>query len=137
MSATFPKVLKRELLSFLKAKELIEDRKALNTEYKKRNRTRIEYYEGYISQNLEEIISCYYEKDKKALIVMNTVKRAQEIFGILQKLFDSKCLLTFFYHLQIKILTGSISCHFSLTQNNIQKWLMIYTMPLSFLKLCI
>jgi CRISPR-associated endonuclease/helicase Cas3 len=89
MSATFPKVLKKEL-SFLNAKELIDDRKALHAEYKRMRRTRIEYYEGYISQNLEELISCYYEKDKRAMIVMNTVKRAQEIFRILQKLFSDK-----------------------------------------------
>jgi len=92
MSATFPKVLKKELLSFLDAKELIDDRKALDAEYKKLRRTRIEYYEGYISQNLEELISCYYEKDKKSkvLIVMNTVKRAQGIFRILQDLFRDR-----------------------------------------------
>ena len=57
MSATFPRVLKRELLSFLKAKELIEDRKDLDFEYRERRRTRIEYNESYVSQNLEEILS--------------------------------------------------------------------------------
>jgi CRISPR-associated endonuclease Cas3-HD len=73
MSATFPRVLKREL-SFLKAKELIENKKDLATEYKKRRRTRLEYNESYISQNLEQLIYCYYQKGKKVLIVMNTVK---------------------------------------------------------------
>ena len=89
MSATFPKVLKREL-SFLKAKKLIENKKDLTAEYKKRRRTRIEYNESYISQNLEQLISSYYEKGKKVLIVMNTVKRAQNIFILLQNIFCAK-----------------------------------------------
>jgi CRISPR-associated endonuclease/helicase Cas3 len=88
MSATFPKVLKREL-SFLNAKELIEDRKVLAAEYSKRRRTRIEHNESYVSQNLQELIS-YYEIGKKVLIVMNTVKRAQNIFRIIQKIFMDK-----------------------------------------------
>ena len=89
MSATFPKVLKREL-SFLNAKELIDDRKDLVAEYKKRKRTRIEYNESYVSDHLEELISCYYEKCKKVLIVMKTVKRSQNIFMMLQNIFSAR-----------------------------------------------
>jgi CRISPR-associated endonuclease/helicase Cas3 len=94
MSATFPEVLKKEL-SFLKAKELIENKKDLTLEYKKRRRTRIEYNESYISQNLEQLISSYYPKGKekmkkKVLIVMNTVKRAQNTFIRLQNIFSTK-----------------------------------------------
>ena len=83
MSATFPTLLKKEL-SFLKAKELI-NKKLLEFEYKKRKRTHFKVRQKYISQTLDEIIS-NYEKGKKVLIIMNTVKRAQKIFIALNKI---------------------------------------------------
>jgi CRISPR-associated endonuclease/helicase Cas3 len=54
MSATFPEVLKKEL-SFLNAQELIP-KSILESEYKKRRRTRIEFSNSFVNQNLEAII---------------------------------------------------------------------------------
>ena len=83
MSATFPEVLKKEL-SFLNAQELIP-KSILESEYKKRRRTRIEFSNSFVNQNLEAIIE-YYKQGNKILVVMNTVRRAQQIFKFLQTL---------------------------------------------------
>jgi CRISPR-associated endonuclease/helicase Cas3 len=81
MSATFPEKLKKEL-SFLNAQELIPE-SIVELEYKKRRRTRIEFSDSFINQNLNSIIK-YYEQGKKILVVLNTVSRAQKIFNLLQ-----------------------------------------------------
>ena len=77
MSATFPKVLKKEL-SFLNASELI-NKKKLESEYSKRRRTRLKFFEKYVIENLSDIINLY-KKGKKILVVLNIVSRAQKIF---------------------------------------------------------
>ena len=73
MSATFPDILKKEL-NFLNADELI-DKHTLEDEYKNRKRTHLEFKNEYINDNLDEIIRLY-SKNKKILIVVNTVSRA-------------------------------------------------------------
>jgi CRISPR-associated endonuclease/helicase Cas3 len=85
MSATFPRVLKKEL-SFLNAQELIP-KSVLEAEYKKRKRTKIEFSNSLVKQNLETIISCYRQR-KKILVVMNTVRRAQQIFKSLRSIME-------------------------------------------------
>ena len=85
MSATFPNVLKDEL-SFLNAKELIRQ-DTLRAEYLKRKRTRLEFYDSYIHENLEVVIT-NYSNGNKVLIVTNTVKRAQNIFLNLRRLMN-------------------------------------------------
>jgi CRISPR-associated endonuclease/helicase Cas3 len=94
MSATFPEILKKEL-SFLNADELIH-RSVLESEYKKRRRTRIEFSDSFIIKNLHKIIQFYKEeiytkkgkRKKRILIVMNTVRRAQQIFALLQTVME-------------------------------------------------
>jgi CRISPR-associated endonuclease/helicase Cas3 len=85
MSATFPDALKNEL-SFLAVKELVT-KGILESEFKKRNRTHIEFSNSYVSQNLDDIINSYLE-GKKILIVMNTVRRAQDVFRRLRTLME-------------------------------------------------
>jgi CRISPR-associated endonuclease/helicase Cas3 len=85
MSATFPDALKNEL-SFLAVKELVP-KGILESEFKKRNRTHIKFSNSYVSQNLDDIINSYLE-GKKILIVMNTVRRAQDVFRRLRTLME-------------------------------------------------
>jgi CRISPR-associated endonuclease/helicase Cas3 len=85
MSATFPEVLKKEL-SFLNAHELIT-KLVLEAEYKKRKRTTIKFSDSLVKQNLETIIN-YYRQGKKVLVVMNTVRRAQQTFKSLRSIME-------------------------------------------------
>lgn len=85
MSATFPDVLRNEL-SFLGAKELISQ-DTLKVEYSNRRRTRLEFHECYITENLEAVVTSY-RNGSKVLVVTNTVKRAQNIFMILRRLMN-------------------------------------------------
>ncbi len=87
MSATFPDILKKEL-NFLNADELI-DKHTLEDEYKNRKRTHLEFKNEYINDNLDEIIRLY-SKNKKILIVVNTVSRAQETYSKLKQLLFNK-----------------------------------------------
>lgn len=85
MSATFPNVLRDEL-SFLHAKDLIP-KDALKIEYSRRRRTRLEFHNSCIRENLDAVISSY-SNGNKVLIVTNTVRRAQNIFLILRRLMN-------------------------------------------------
>ena len=83
MSATFPNVLKQEL-SFLNANELVSQ-EILESEYRKRQRTRIKYSKSTVKQNLDTILM-QYVAGRKILVVVNTVGRAQDIFREAQKM---------------------------------------------------
>lgn len=85
MSATFPDVLKKEL-SFLNAQELIP-KLVLESEYKRRKRTRIEFFDSLVNQNLETIID-YYRQGKKILVVMNTVRRVSRFLNYYENLWN-------------------------------------------------
>jgi CRISPR-associated endonuclease/helicase Cas3 len=85
MSATFPNVLKMEL-SFLNASELVPP-EILESEYSRRRRTRIEFSNLTIRQNLHEIFN-HYASGRKTLIVVNTVGRAQDIYRQLRDILE-------------------------------------------------
>lgn len=87
MSATFPEILKKEL-KFLNAQELIYQ-DSLIQEYKKRKRTSLEFENGYVYDNLDKVLELYL-KNKKILIVVNTVSRAQEIYSRLKQFLSIK-----------------------------------------------
>ena len=87
MSATFPNVLRNEL-AFLEAKELISH-DDLKSEYSKRRRTRLEFHESTLHDNLETVLTSYHN-GKRVLVVTNTVKRAQNIFLSLEKLMSEQ-----------------------------------------------
>lgn len=74
MSATFPKAVKREL-GFLKATNLLNESETRNM-YKTRHRTSLECGNGKLEENLD-----FVEQTKgSVLIVLNTVKMAQETY---------------------------------------------------------
>ena len=85
MSATFPTALRHEL-SFLNAKELVPQ-DALKVEYSKRRRTRLEFHDSYINENLEAVLTSY-RTGNRVLVVTNTVSRAQNIFLTLRRLMN-------------------------------------------------
>jgi CRISPR-associated endonuclease/helicase Cas3 len=85
MSATFPNVLKAEL-SFLNSRELVS-REILESEYRSRRRTRVEFTNSTVIQNLDKIWNQYLA-GYKILIVMNTVGRAQNVFRALYDILE-------------------------------------------------
>jgi CRISPR-associated endonuclease/helicase Cas3 len=90
MSATFPNVLKDEL-SFLNASELLSPDR-LQSEYRKRHRTRIEFENSTVLQIVRRILD-EYVKGHKVLVVLNTVARAQNVFVQLSEILEQngKC----------------------------------------------
>lgn len=85
MSATFPNVLRKEL-GFLSAKELIPYENVIK-QYNTRVRTKISFREDLIENYLQEI-SDSVKVGKKVLVVLNTVKRAQDIYKALKEQFQ-------------------------------------------------
>jgi CRISPR-associated endonuclease/helicase Cas3 len=83
MSATFPEALKKELY-FLNAQELV-NQKVLMEEYKKRRRTQFEFHEEYLSNAIDSIFDLFVQ-NKKILVVLNTVSKAQDIYIKLKQL---------------------------------------------------
>lgn len=77
MSATFPTVMKNEL-KFLNASDLIPHTD-VKRYYESRRRTKIEYKDNLLKDSLDDVVE-YLRDGSKVLIVMNTVKRAQEIY---------------------------------------------------------
>jgi CRISPR-associated endonuclease/helicase Cas3 len=75
MSATFPNKLKDEL-SFLNAHELMKG--DVDKYYKSRFRTKIHYNDYTIDNAINDIIES--SKSNTTLVVVNTVKRAQELY---------------------------------------------------------
>ncbi len=75
MSATFPNKLKEEL-SFLNAHELMKGN--VDKYYRSRFRTRIHYNDCTIDNAINDIIDS--SKSNTTLVVVNTVKRAQELY---------------------------------------------------------
>lgn len=82
MSATFPNALKSEL-AFLDAMELVSASDAKQY-YESRRRTRFVYKDDLLKDNIPYIME-HIRKDHKVLIVVNTVKRAQEIYRVLKE----------------------------------------------------
>ncbi len=89
MSATFPKKLKEELL-FLNAKELLNNEE-IEDYYKSRRRTRLVYYDRTVNDSIDEILNS--AKKRKTLIVVNTVKRAQDLYNTIKDKVDDIELL--------------------------------------------
>lgn len=81
MSATFPDVLKKEL-NFLNAQELIPQHE-LQKQYENRRRTTFELKKCEVKDNIDEIIDSF-NSGKKVLVIMNTVRKAQNIFKKIQ-----------------------------------------------------
>ncbi|MFW5871840.1 MAG: CRISPR-associated helicase Cas3' [bacterium] len=87
MTATLPSFLKREL------EATIEDYTSITASqelYNGFNRHRIVVKKGLLNDNLG-LIKEYLDKDKKVLVVCNTVKQAQEVYSLLSA--DNKVLL--------------------------------------------
>jgi len=82
MSATFPSIISREL-SFLKAANLL-DQTEIKQMYRERNRTRIEYEDGTMQSQLEAL----KQTKDKVLVVLNTVKLAQDTYRKVKELLD-------------------------------------------------
>lgn len=82
MSATFPTALKNEL-AFLHANELIspEDVKKY---YESRRRTKLEYKDNLLKDSITEIVE-EARRNKRVLVVVNTVKRAQTLYRKLKE----------------------------------------------------
>jgi len=94
LSATFPKFLKDKIQAVLPNlsehaldESLEEDRKLLYIP-----RHKVVLLEGEITEHLDEIRSML-EADKRVLVVCNTVKRAQEMYGLLKEYAESRALL--------------------------------------------
>jgi CRISPR-associated endonuclease/helicase Cas3 len=85
MSATFPNVLQNEL-GFLSAKELIP-RDEIEKQYRTRIRTKIHFMEDILENHLDEVSSAV-RSGKRVLVVLNTVKRAQDVYRILKEEFQ-------------------------------------------------
>ncbi|MGB9659704.1 MAG: CRISPR-associated helicase Cas3' [Nitrososphaerales archaeon] len=81
MSATFPSALKTEF-SFLSAKELLTKDKILQA-YSNRRRTSFEFIEDSLMNEIDSIIKAA-TSGKKILVVLNTVKKAQEMYRALK-----------------------------------------------------
>jgi CRISPR-associated endonuclease/helicase Cas3 len=82
MSATFPSVLSREL-GFLKAANLL-DPNEIKQMYRERNRTTLEYADGTMESQLETL----KHTKAKVLVVLNTVKLAQDTYRKVKELHD-------------------------------------------------
>lgn len=82
MSATFPNVLKKEL-NFLNANDLIPYND-VRRYYESRKRTKIEYVDKLLKDDFPSVVK-YLREGKRVLIVMNTVKRAQDIYKRLKE----------------------------------------------------
>jgi len=82
MSATFPEKYKEEL-EFLNAVDLLSADEVKSI-YKSTKRTIPIVYQDSIFNHVNEIVN-EYEKGKKVLVVLNTVKRAQEMYSILKE----------------------------------------------------
>lgn len=85
MSATFPVALRNEL-GFLSAKELISQDE-IAKQYSTRVRTKIRFIEDLLENHLNEV-SDLVKTGKKVLVVVNTVKRAQDIYRTLKEQFQ-------------------------------------------------
>lgn len=79
MTATLPTFLLSELQKVLKVNEPIKANQELLTSF---DRHRVEIIEGTIFNCLDKIKN-YYLKNKRIIIVCNTVKNAQEIYSVL------------------------------------------------------
>lgn len=89
MSATFPNKLKEELC-FLNANELLNKEK-IEYYYRSRNRTRIIYHDSTINDCIGQIIES--AKRCNTLVVVNTVKRAQDLYNAVKDSIDDVELL--------------------------------------------
>jgi CRISPR-associated endonuclease/helicase Cas3 len=85
MSATFPDALRNEL-GFLSAKELISHDQVMK-QYTARVRTRIRFIEDLLENHLDEICELV-KRGKKVIVVLNTVKRAQDIYRTLKEKYN-------------------------------------------------
>lgn len=83
MSATFPEKFKEEL-SFLNAKELMS-KNEIEKIYSSKRRTKPVFIRDYLPNYIEDVLEDY-KNGKSVLVVLNTVKRAQEFYkNILEK----------------------------------------------------
>ncbi len=89
MSATFPSKLKEEL-SFLNASELL-NKEEIEYYYRNKNRTKISYDDSTINDYIGQIIES--AKRCKTLVVVNTVKRAQDLYNAVKGSIDDIELL--------------------------------------------
>jgi len=85
MSATFPKKFKEEL-DFLNAVDLLPDSE-IKKIYKARQRTKPIYHDVSIFTAVDDIIKDFKD-GKKVLIVLNTVKRSQDMFDTIRDTLD-------------------------------------------------
>ncbi|WP_290596144.1 MULTISPECIES: CRISPR-associated helicase Cas3' [unclassified Archaeoglobus] len=84
MSATFPEKFKEEL-SFLNAKELMS-KNEIEEIYSSKRRTKPVFIRDYLLNYIEDVLKDY-KNGKSVLVVLNTVKRAQEFYkNILDKI---------------------------------------------------
>jgi len=89
MTATMPNFLKKY---FCEELAIDKEIKMANTELKKYTRHRIRVIDGDIKQYLDSIKKDILS-DKKVLVVVNTVKQAQEIFRSLREVYPEKSAL--------------------------------------------
>jgi len=95
MSATFPEKFKEEL-SFLNAKELIS-KNEIKKIYSSKRRTKPVFIRDYLPNYIENVIKDY-KNGKSVLVVLNTVKRAQEFYkNILEKFPEAEAGIELFH----------------------------------------
>jgi len=100
MSATLPQLIKNFILDlYEKDKTIISpllSKKETEEIYKNKKRTKVEpLYKGKtIEENVPSLIVRLLKEERKILIVVNTVSKAQEIFEILEKMKRKKQIQT-------------------------------------------
>lgn len=95
MSATFPEKFKEEL-SFLNARELMS-KNEIEKIYSSKRRTKPVFIRDYLPNYIEDVLKDY-KNGKSILVVLNTVKRAQEFYkNILEKFPEAEADIELFH----------------------------------------